>query len=240
MTQTALAAVILAGGRSSRMGRDKALVSVGEETLIQRTCRVALACADAVYIVTPWPDRYRPAVPDPVRFIAEAPSPGQAGRFQGPLMALTTALGILQAQPDPPSWVLVLACDMPNLSAAVLATWRDELANLEPQCLAYLPRQQQRWEPLCGFYRLAALDSLAQYADTGGRWSTTGPRGPSLQGWLNQQAIPEQILGSRRFPFLEGRRLYASRIAPIPDIDTAMLTNVNTPSDLAEWQSKDV
>ncbi|MBD1917244.1 MULTISPECIES: molybdenum cofactor guanylyltransferase [Cyanophyceae] len=202
---TSLATVILAGGRSSRMGHDKALIAVGEETLIQRTCRVALQCSDRVYIVTPWPDRYQPALPNTVGFIAEATSPGQAGTFQGPLMALITALSVLRTkQEDPPAWVLTLACDMPNLSAAVLATWRDELDHLEPQHLAYLPKRQQRWEPLCGFYRVTALESLKQYASTGGR---------SLQAWLNQQAI-----------------------APIPDIDEAMFANVNTPSDLAEWQ----
>lgn len=201
---TSLAAVILAGGRSSRMGRDKALISVGDETLIQRTCRIALQCTDRAYIVTPWPDRYQPALPNTVSFIAEAPSPGQAGTFQGPLMALITALSVLRTKEDSPAWVLALACDMPNLSAAVLATWRDELDYLEPSYLAYLPKHQQRWEPLCGFYRVTALESLKQYADTGRR---------SLQAWLNQQAI-----------------------APIPDIDEAMLANVNTPGDLAKWQ----
>ncbi len=175
-----LAAVILAGGRSSRMGRDKGLISIGEETLIQRTCRIALQCTNGVYVVTPWPDRYRPTLPSAVGFIVETPSPGQSNTFQGPLMALITALNVLQDRPEPPTWVLVLACDMPNLSAAVLTDWRNQLANLEPQYLAYLPKHQHRWEPLCGFYRVAALDTLEQYAATGER---------ALQAWLNQQAI---------------------------------------------------
>ncbi|PZV02653.1 MAG: molybdenum cofactor guanylyltransferase [Leptolyngbya sp.] len=226
---TSLVAVILAGGRSSRMGHDKALIAIGEETLIQRTCRVARQCTDRVYVVTPWPDRYRPTLPKAVQFIVEAPSPGQGGTFQGPLMALITALSVLQDRPEPPAWVLALACDMPNLSAAVLTAWRNKLANLEPQYLAYLPKHQHRWEPLCGFYRVAALESLEQYAETGGRWSKTGPRGPSLQGWLNQQAIPGRIVDPSQLP-------NASRIAPIFDTDAAIFANVNTPRDLAEWQ----
>lgn len=224
---TSLVAVILAGGRSSRMGHDKALISVGEATLIQRTCRVALQCTDGVYVITPWPDRYRPALPSTIRFIVEAPSPGQAGAFQGPLRALITALSVLQAKPEPPAWVLALACDMPNLSAAVLATWRNDLDNLEPHCLAYLPKHQHRWEPLCGFYRAAAIESLEQYAETGGQ---------SFQGWLNQQAIPGRILVSSRFPFLRYRKRHASRITAIPQVDAAILTNVNTPDDVAAWQ----
>ncbi|MBW4485117.1 MAG: molybdenum cofactor guanylyltransferase [Tildeniella torsiva UHER 1998/13D] len=202
---TSLAAVILAGGRSSRMGHDKALISVGTETLIQRTYRVALACADTVYVVTPWPDRYHAALPNSVAFIVEPCLPRQSGTFQGPLPALIKTLDVLQARSEgDPDWVLTLACDMPNLSVAVLSTWRDQLAHLSPHHLAYLPKRQQRWEPLCGFYRVAALESLKQYAATGGR---------SLQDWLNQQAI-----------------------APIPHVDAAMLTNINTPDDLAEWQ----
>ncbi|MFQ4140186.1 molybdenum cofactor guanylyltransferase [Nodosilinea sp. PGN35] len=230
MTKTPLAAVILAGGRSSRMGHDKALIAIGAETLLQRTCRIALACADAVYIVTPWPDRYRAQVPEGVEFVPEPPTPGQAGAFQGPTIALIAALETLSARSAAtPDWVLTLACDMPNLSATVLATWREQLAALAPHHLAYLPQRQQRWEPLCGFYRTAALDSLKRYANTGGRWSETGPRGPSLQGWLKQQAVPGRILVS-------SQSSDASRIVPIPQVDGALLTNVNTPEELAEWQ----
>lgn len=177
---TTLAAVILAGGRSSRMGHDKALISVGAETLIQRTCGVAIACADAVYVVTPWGDRYRPLVPAPVQFIAEQPDLSET--FQGPLVALVQALTQLQERPESnPEWVLVLACDMPNLSAATLSTWRTELTTIPLPYLAYLPQRQHRWEPLCGFYRTAALESLRQYA--------IASQTRSLQGWLNQHPV---------------------------------------------------
>lgn len=173
---TTLAALILAGGRSSRMGHDKALISLGTETLIQRTCRVAIACADAVYIVAPWGDRYRSLVPASVEFIAEHRTD------QGPLVALVQALTQLQEQPEgSPDWVLVLACDMPNLSAATLSTWRTELAAIPLPYLAYLPQRQHRWEPLCGFYRMAALGSLQQYA--------IASQTRSLQGWLNQHPV---------------------------------------------------
>ncbi|MBE9158878.1 molybdenum cofactor guanylyltransferase [Nodosilinea sp. LEGE 06152] len=174
---TSLAAAVLAGGRSSRMGHDKALISLGAETLIQRTCRVAIASADAVYVVTPWGDRYRPLVPASVQFIAEHKTDSQ-----GPLVALVQALIWLREQPEhTPEWVLLLACDMPNLSATALSTWRTELATIPLPYLAYLPQRQQRWEPLCGFYRAAALESLQQYAIA----SPTR----SLQGWLNQHPV---------------------------------------------------
>ncbi len=203
---TTLAAVILAGGRSSRMGHDKAMISLGAETLIQRTCRVALACTDAVYVVTPWGDRYRPTVPAPVQFIAEQPLPGLSETFQGPLVALVQALTQLRSRlEDTPEWVLVLACDMPNLSAATLSTWCTKLADIPLPYLAYLPQRQHRWEPLCGFYRTAALESLQQYA--------IASQTRSLQGWLNQH--PVQLM---------------------PPMDDAVLVNVNTPAQLQQWQ----
>jgi molybdenum cofactor guanylyltransferase len=176
---TVLAAVILAGGRSSRMGQDKALISLGSETLIQRTCRVAAACVDRVYVVTPWPDRYRSLVPSLVRFVEEETLAGQSGRFQGPLVALVRSLDGLHTQPGP-DWVLVLACDLPNLSAATLQAWRNDLATVDPNTLAYLPQRQGRWEPLCGFYRATALEDLRRYVAGGGR---------SFQPWLNQRSV---------------------------------------------------
>ncbi|MBE9110751.1 molybdenum cofactor guanylyltransferase [Nodosilinea sp. LEGE 07298] len=186
------------------MGHDKALISLGAETLIQQTCRVALTCADAVYVVTPWCDRYRPLVPASVQFIAEGP--GLSETFQGPLVALVQALTWLQERPEgSPEWVLVLACDMPNLSSATLSTWRDSLAAVPLPYLAYLPQRQHRWEPLCGFYRSAALGSLRQYAIA----SPTR----SLQGWLNQHPVQ-----------------------PMPPVDDALLANVNTPTELQQWQ----
>ncbi|MGG6239035.1 molybdenum cofactor guanylyltransferase [Nodosilinea sp. AN01ver1] len=201
---TTLAAVILAGGRSSRMGHDKALISLGAETLIERTCRVAIACANAVYVVTPWGDRYRPLVPASVQFIVEPPDLGET--CQGPLVALVQALTWFRDRPeDTPEWVLVLACDMPNLTVVALGTWRTELDTIPLPYLAYLPQRQHRWEPLCGFYRTAALGSLQQYAIA----SSTR----SLQGWLNQNLVQ-----------------------PIPAVDDALLANLNTPTELQQWQ----
>ncbi|WP_052050173.1 molybdenum cofactor guanylyltransferase [Leptolyngbya sp. KIOST-1] len=205
---TAVAAVVLAGGRSSRMGRDKALISLGSETLIQRTCRVAIAGADAVYVVTSWGDRYRPLLPASVQFIPEHPLPELPETFPGPLVALVQALSWFQNRPGgSPDWVLVLACDMPNLSATTLATWRTELAAIPSPYLAYLPQRQQRWEPLCGFYRATALESLRQYA--------IASSGRSLQGWLHQHPV-----------------------LPIAQVNDAMLANLNTPADLEQWQQR--
>ncbi|TVQ12088.1 MAG: molybdenum cofactor guanylyltransferase [Leptolyngbya sp. DLM2.Bin27] len=204
---TTVAAVILAGGRSSRMGHDKALIALspGAETLIQRVCRVALACADGVTVITPWGDRYRPLLPASVKVLVEQ-SALNPERSPGPVVALGQALSELRAAAPVPDWVLLLACDMPNLSAAVLGQWRDQLAEVAPEAVAYLPQRQGRWEPLAGFYRVSALADLQTYIDSGGR---------SFQPWLNQRPVTPIALTKQT---------------------AATLINLNTPTDLAQWQ----
>lgn len=204
-------AIVLAGGRSSRMGRDKALLPIAGQPLLHRTCQVAIACADAVYVVTNRGDRYRSLMPAAVHLLAEP----AAAAPPGPLVALGYALGqICTEQAVGPDWVLALACDLPNLSAAVLSSWRQELTNLAPEVVAYLPQRGDRWEPLCGFYRSSVGESMRRSGEAGGQGAQTGSKGRSLQAWLHQQSV-----------------------AAIPSVDDRLLVNLNTPADWAQWEN---
>ncbi|NEP17106.1 MAG: molybdenum cofactor guanylyltransferase [Leptolyngbya sp. SIO4C1] len=147
---TNLAALILAGGQSQRMGQDKALLELAGESLLQRTCQVALSCTPQTFVVTPWPQRYQAAVPASVGWIQEPVA------ARGPLIGFAQGLRAL-GQPD---WVLLLACDMPYLEGRVLQHWQAQLDQIPPAAIAALPRSAKGWEPLCGFYRYAALASL--------------------------------------------------------------------------------
>lgn len=163
------------------MGTDKALIPWGDEVLIQRTCRVALGCADRVYVVTPWGDRYRPWLPAEIEIWPESPNLDPDGRRPGPLVALAEAVsGLVEQAASDPAWVLALACDLPNLSEMALREWGSHLADLPPSVVAYVPQIQDRWEPLCGFYRIACGASWRAYLESGRR---------SFQGWLNQSSV---------------------------------------------------
>ncbi len=177
MAASDLAVVILAGGRSSRMGRDKATIEIAGVPLIRRIYDVAATCVGLgqIYVVTPWPEQYRQVLPADCNFILEQQP------HQGPLIAFSQALAEINA-----TWLLLLACDLPNLSTPAIESWIDRLPSIDRQSIAYLPRHLSKgWEPLCGFYRQICCDSAIEYIDRGGQ---------SFQGWLRMQVVTELII----------------------------------------------
>lgn len=163
-----LTAIILAGGKSSRMGQDKALIPILGVPLLKLVYDVATTCAD-IYVVTPRIESYQQILPLNCQFIREVPP------FGGPLLGF--AQGLTQVQTD---WVLLLACDLPNLRVEVLQQWANKLDDVESEAIASLVHHNKRWEPLCGFYRRNCLPNLNQYIEQGGR---------SFQEWLNQHCV---------------------------------------------------
>jgi len=175
-----VAGLILAGGKSSRMGSDKALKRWQGVPLIFRVYEAIAPVVTQVSILTPWPERYRDILPPDCHGLREAQP------HQGPAFAL--AQGFAQMQSP---WLLVVACDLPCLDPTMLSRWRGELADLSPKIQAMIPRWGERWEPLCGFYRGDLGPKLAGYLDQGGR---------SLQGFLNQLEVKALPVGEGDLP----------------------------------------
>jgi molybdopterin-guanine dinucleotide biosynthesis protein A len=168
-TRSELTAIILAGGKSSRMGEDKALILIEGVPLLRLIYNIAEDCAATVYVVTPWEERYKDILPPNCQFIKEAPLSA------GPLVGF--AQGLAQVQTN---WVLLLACDLPNLRVEVLLEWANQLDDVSTEAIAALAHHIKGWEPLCGFYRRSCLADLNQYINQGGR---------SFQSWLNQHSV---------------------------------------------------
>lgn len=100
-----LSAAILAGGASRRMGTDKALLTLSGRTLLERTIATVARVADDVMIAGDRGPYHRfgvPVIPDVF--------PGT-----GTLGGIATALRHARHE-----YVLVVACDMPFLSARLL------------------------------------------------------------------------------------------------------------------------
>ena len=203
-----LSAIVLAGGRSSRMGQDKALLPIQGVPMLRRVCGVAQSCTSSIYVVTPWPERYQHLLPTSCHLIQEVSLLGESkGEVlsssskaiplsHGPLIGF--AQGLAQVQTD---WVLLLACDLPRLRVEVLQAWADRLHSVSQDAIALLPRHAKGWEPLCGFYRYSCLPTLTDFIHQGGR---------SFQQWLTQHSV---------------------QLLPLPE-DDPMLFNCNTPADL--------
>jgi molybdopterin-guanine dinucleotide biosynthesis protein A len=181
-----LSAIILAGGQSVRMGQDKALLEVKGVPLLQSICQIALQCTPWVYVVTPWPERYRAILPKTCRIIHEIVPPDSRESL-GPLVGFSQGLAKVETE-----WVLLLACDLPCLSAALLQSWITDLTQVSRDAIALLPHHEKGWEPLCGFYRRGCLDSLHAFIQSGGR---------SFQAWLSQHSVQELIVDDRQVLF---------------------------------------
>jgi molybdenum cofactor guanylyltransferase len=178
MTDVPFSVIVLAGGYSRRMGEDKALLSIHGIPLLQHVCQVALTCAPSVTVVTPWPNRYKDVVPTECHLVAETLMPTETSfESHSPLVGFRQ--GLEETGTD---WVLLLACDMPQLKADVLNAGAIALAEINAQAIAYLPHDQNGWQPLCGFYRKACLTSLQSFIDIGGR---------SFQRWLESEVVEE-------------------------------------------------
>jgi molybdenum cofactor guanylyltransferase len=152
-----IAGFILAGGESSRMGRDKALLELGGMPLILRTVRLVEAAAGPPAVIGN-PEAYERLG---LRLIADD-WPGA-----GPLGGIATAL---RASGAP--WSLVVACDLPYLNR----DWLDYLIAraLASQMDAVVPMNALGAEPLCAVYHKRAEPAIRSALERGTRKVTDG------------------------------------------------------------------
>jgi molybdopterin-guanine dinucleotide biosynthesis protein A len=144
-TAEAPVGVVLAGGASRRMGRDKALLVIGGESLAQSAARrLAAVCPEVVLA-----DAGRALLPG-FRSVPDGPGRGPAGGI----------LGAAVACPGRP--LLVLACDLPHVPVPLLA----EIAR-GTRADWVVPRRESGLEPLCAFYGPRALAVLAARVERG-------------------------------------------------------------------------
>lgn len=144
--------VILAGGASSRMGTNKALLKIGEQTLIERVYATMAALFPAVIIVTNTPDSYASLSCPMVGDIY--PSFGSIAGLHAGLCASGTER------------IFVAACDMPFLNPALIRL----LCSCGNDYDAVVPLNSCGLrEPLHALYAKSALTPLRQAIEAGDR-----------------------------------------------------------------------
>lgn len=143
-----LTIVIQAGGRSSRMGQDKALMPFLGKPLITRPIERLRQMADEILVTTNRPEDYT--------FLG-LPLFGDILPDAGALGGLYTALSVAN-QP----FVAVIACDMPFVKAELLRAEFDLLQRESADVV--VPRSLEGTEPFHAVYRRSTCLSAVQGA----------------------------------------------------------------------------
>jgi molybdenum cofactor guanylyltransferase len=149
MAQTELSRMgfLLAGGKSSRMGVDKAFLDFGGQTLLDRALTVMGAVCGKVTIVG-----------DPGKFAEYGSSRHDAAKYGsvvadifpgcGPLAGIHAALVHSTAELN-----LMLAVDMPYVSRELLAFIFAAAEDEDNHAIVTVPRTGKGFQPLCAVYR---------------------------------------------------------------------------------------
>jgi molybdenum cofactor guanylyltransferase len=146
--------LVLAGGASTRMLRDKAALSYHGKPQLQWSWELLDQLCQRTFISV-----RADQANDPVR--AELPQIVDQLEGRGPIAGIAAAQA---AHPDV-AW-LVLACDLPYLSRATVAYL---LANRDPSRLATAFRSSHDGlpEPLCAIYEPASRTAISAYVQAG-------------------------------------------------------------------------
>jgi phospholipid/cholesterol/gamma-HCH transport system ATP-binding protein len=142
-------AFILAGGRSSRMGTDKALLPYGDQTLLERALQTASRVCSKSYIVGPQESygSFGETITDVY------PGCGPLGGIHAALCSTRTPLN------------LILSVDIPLMTAEFLS-WLLEQARSAPE-LIVVPHAAGGPQPLCAVYRPAVAEAAEQGLKSG-------------------------------------------------------------------------
>jgi molybdopterin-guanine dinucleotide biosynthesis protein A len=147
-----LAVAVLAGGASSRFGTDKALFKLGHRgpTLLERSVSVGIQLTDTIAVIGH--PKYQELLPK-IPVIADD-LPGR-----GPLGGIATAFRCL----DRPR-LLVLGCDMPCLSVALLR-W---MAEVPTDADIVVPLTSDgRYQTIHAIYNRSVLPAISRALDRG-------------------------------------------------------------------------
>jgi molybdenum cofactor guanylyltransferase len=161
-SEAKIAGYVLAGGGSTRFGRDKALVEVGGRPMLERMVELLRRVAKEVKIVAA-PNKY-------AKFgvtMVEDQWPGE-----GPLGGIVTALEDAARNTAPPEWNLILSCDMPFLTPEWLAFLGERAVRSKAEVV--FPHSASGPEPLCACWQTAAAAKLRTGFESGVRKVTEG------------------------------------------------------------------
>lgn len=142
------AAIVLCGGRSTRMGLPKATLPFGPELMLQRVVRLVSEVVSTVVVVSA-AGQELPQLPEGVLYAEDR----ESGR--GPLEGLAAGLTAL---PDEITATYATSCDVPLLVPA----FAELLFSLLGENKIVVPREDKFHHPLAAVYRRSVLKHVEQ------------------------------------------------------------------------------
>ncbi len=125
--------IILAGGRSSRMGKDKAMIEWNHKTLLQNAVDILKPFCSEILISS---SKATHLVEGTILVADELPQ-------QAPLIGIYSCL-----KKSSNTYNLVLSCDMPLVTNSVLELLISHMVNAD----LIVPSNNEQLEPLCAIY----------------------------------------------------------------------------------------
>jgi molybdopterin-guanine dinucleotide biosynthesis protein A len=142
--------VILAGGKSLRYGRNKALVEVDGMRLIERVISVIQPLFESLIIITNTPGEYD---------YLQLPMHEDAIKGLGPLGGVYTGLEIISSESG-----FFVACDMPFLQNDLIR----HMVEIKGDFDAVIPKVDWKIEPLHAIYTKNCLPAIKKLIDAQG------------------------------------------------------------------------
>lgn len=146
-----ISAAVLAGGASTRMGRDKALITLKGRTLVEHVVERLRPISDDVFVVTKRPDALEHV---------DVPVVTDRRDVQTPLAGIATALRTARY-----GHVFVCACDMPLISTELVHHLSERIGGHD----AVVPLRNDRPEPSHALWSKAVADTVDLALATGER-----------------------------------------------------------------------
>jgi molybdenum cofactor guanylyltransferase len=164
-----ISGLILAGGRGSRMGgKDKGLLKVADQTLVEIISAALVSQCHSVLInanrnLSEYEKLGYPVIED------------ELTDFQGPLAGMLTGLKNIHTE-----WMITLPCDGPNISKNYI---KKMSTNLKDDTLISMASANSRIQPVHLLMHRSVIHSLEKYLSSGDR---------KIDRWVTQQ--PHQII----------------------------------------------
>jgi molybdenum cofactor guanylyltransferase len=198
---------VLAGGKSSRMKTDKAFLKFGDDTFLERAVKaLSPVCNEQIKVVINENQK--------AKFEKSFPSFG----FVFDVFPERGALGGIHAalKNCERDWALILACDLPFVTAAAIKALANIVLNSAENIAAVVPKQSDgRIQPLCAAYRVK--DCLSE-----------------IEKLLNDETSPP---ARRLLEIVPTRLIEPDELAPSEARDF-LFFNVNRPSDFESIEIK--